>query len=111
MLSKKDEGFFLADMLLSLAAFVMAAAILLPMAILVIGQIVDLRKDGEASTILYDEMMYLKIAGKDSGRKLIIQNGTHYEVTISKNGENAPWEVCVQYESARQQSQKCVITE
>jgi competence protein ComGE len=111
MLWKKDEGFFLADMLLSLAAFVMAAAILLPMAIFVIGQTIDLRKDEEASTILYDELMYLKIAGEDSGRNLIILNGTHYEVTVSKNGEDAHWEVCVQYESARQHNQKCSITE
>lgn len=111
MLSKNEKGFFLADMLLSLAAFLMASTILLPLAVAVIGKTADVRTDEDANSILFDELMYLKIAGTASGRDWISRNGNQYELTVTKDENNSEWEVCVHYESYQQLKKKCSSTE
>ncbi len=108
---RKSEGFFLADMLLSLAAFVLASAVLLPLAIMVIEKTADVRTEGEASAILFDELMYLKITGEVSGRDWIAQNGNRYELTVTNDENDSAWEVCVHYETGRQSYKKCSSTE
>ncbi|GAE45296.1 hypothetical protein [Mesobacillus boroniphilus] len=46
---RRNDGFFLSEMLLSLAAFLMGSAILLPIAIHVINQTVESEKKATAS--------------------------------------------------------------
>lgn len=111
MLWKNDHGFFLADMLLSLAAFLLASAVLLPLAIVVMGKTADVRTEGDAGSILFDELMYLKVAGASSGRDRITQNGNQYEVTVTKDENESAWEVCVHYESDQHHEKKCSSTE
>ncbi|WP_213368561.1 hypothetical protein [Mesobacillus boroniphilus] len=108
---RRNEGFFLSEMLLSLAAFFMGGVILLPIAIHVINQTVESEKNTAASNLLYDELMFLKITGTDSGRGYIEQNGELYEVVVTKNEGDSSWEVCIHYDIAQKQHQKCAPAE
>lgn len=109
---RKCEGYFLAEMLLSLAALIMAASVLLPIAIHVLNQTIELRKEADAGNILFDELMHIKISGTDSGRVSIQQNGINYRVAIAKSEDNSAWEVCIHYEGEQQQYyKKCGFTE
>lgn len=107
----RNDGFFLSEMLLSLAAFFMGSAILLPIAIHVINQTVESEKKATAINLLYDELMYLKITGTDSGRRLIEQNGNQYEVVVTKSEEDSSWKVCIHYDIAQKQYEKCAPAE
>jgi competence protein ComGE len=109
---RKCEGYFLAEMLLSLAAFIMAASVLLPIAIHVLNQNIELRKEADAGNLLFDELMHIKISGTESGRVSIQQNSITYRVTIDKNEDPSAWEVCIHYEGEQQQNyKKCGFTE
>ena len=111
MLSRND-GFFLSEMLLSLAAFFMGAAILLPIAIQIVNQTVESEKSVAASHLLYDELMYMKIEGTYSGREYFIQNGDRYNIKVTKNEGDSSWEVCIEYvDYAHQQQKKCAASE
>jgi competence protein ComGE len=107
----RNDGFFLSEMLLSLAAFLMGSAILLPIAIHIINQTVEHDKKVTAINLLYDELMYLKITGTDSGRRLIEQNGHQYEVVVTKIEEDSSWEVCIHYDIAQKQYENCAPAE
>jgi len=99
---QKSDGYFLTEMLLSMAAFIMAAAILLPYIIMVQRQTMQLREDAEALHLLYDELMYIKIAGAQSGRGSFLKDGVLFEVTVD---ESSPlWEVCVHYAAKNQKN-------
>lgn len=111
MFRRNEEGYFLAEMLLSLAAFAMAAVVLLPMAVFVIDQTIELRRSDEAVAILYDELMHLKSAGKATGRETVTLNGSRYDLVLTQFDGNPSWEVCIYYEGSRQQNKKCAITE
>ncbi|GAM13638.1 hypothetical protein [Mesobacillus selenatarsenatis] len=107
----RNDGFFLSEMLLSLVAFLMGSAILLPIAIHVINQTVESEKKATAINLLYDELMYLKITGTDSGRRFIEQNGNQYEVVVKKIEEDSSWKVCIHYDIAQKQYEKCAPAE
>ncbi|WLR56362.1 hypothetical protein LC048_05440 [Mesobacillus subterraneus] len=107
----RNDGFFLSEMLLSLAAFLMGSAILLPIAIHVINQTVESEKKATAINLLYDELMYLKITGVYSGRREIEQNGDQYEVVVTKIEEDSSWEVCIHYDLLQKQYEKCAPAE
>lgn len=107
----RNDGFFLSEMLLSLAAFFMGAAILLPIAILLVDQTVESKKNEAASNLLYDELMYMKITGTNSGRRYIEQNGERYEVVVTKVEGESSWEVCIQYDIAQKKLEKCAPAE
>ncbi|RSD27423.1 hypothetical protein [Mesobacillus subterraneus] len=110
---RKNDGYFLAEMILSLAAFVMAVSILLPLAIHVKDQMAQTRKVSEASHILFDELMHLKITGVATGKGDVYLNGTVYQIVISKSNEDgeSSREVCVQYENGHLQAKRCANTE
>lgn len=107
---QKSDGYFLTEMLLSMAAFFLAAAILLPYAVMVQRQMVQLREDAAALHLLYDELMYIKITGAQSGRGSVLKEEILYDVTVD---DSSPlWEVCVHYASKEQKdSTKCAFVE
>jgi competence protein ComGE len=107
----RNDGFFLSEMLLSLAAFLMGSAILLPIAIHVINQTVESEKKATAINLLYDELMYLKITGTSSDRRHIEQNGDWYEVVVTNIEVDSSWEVCIHYDIAENQYEKCATSE
>lgn len=108
----RNDGFFLSEILLSLAAFFMGAAILVPIATHVINQSMESNRKAEASHLLYDELMYLKITGTNTGRGYIIQNGNRFDINVTKNEGDSSWEVCIYYDDiAQKQQKKCAPSE
>lgn len=107
---RKNEGFFLADMLLSLAALMMATSFLLPYAVMVAIQIKEDRMDAEAVELLFDELMYIKMTGIESSRTMIVKNRSTYHLVVNKD-TSEPWEVCVQYEENEKQHEICEFAE
>ena len=111
-MSQKNKGYFLAEMLLAMSAFLMAASILLPYAMLIITQTIQLRDDTEAADILFDELMHIKTSGTESGRTLVLKDGVSYQVVVIKDDSKPFWEVCVHYDAENQQSsKKCAFIE
>lgn len=109
-MSRNNKGYFFTEMLLSLAAFILAASALLPFALYVRNQIVELRENADATHVLFDELMYLKAAGSGTGRNLVVKNHVRYEVTVTEESASA-LEVCVRYESEKKQKSKCASSE
>lgn len=108
----RNEGYFLVEMVLSMAAILMAGSFLLPYSIHVRSQLVQSRQDADAIHILYDELMYIRQAGQGSERNLIVKDGFEYNVTVAKDGNDLPREVCVHYEGDHQKdSKKCAYAE
>lgn len=108
---RKNEGFFLAEMLISMAAFIMAISILLPYALYVSRQTVQARQESDAVTILFDELMHIKITGTESERNLIMKNGFQYQVVVSKDASSPDWEVCVRYGKNGVEERECAFTQ
>ncbi|MGA9227102.1 MAG: hypothetical protein WB217_12235 [Mesobacillus sp.] len=109
---QKNEGYFLAEMVLSLAAFVMAASIILPFALMVISQTEQQREDVTATHVLFDELMYIKITGAESGRGSVIGDGVLFDVAVHKDNLSTSWEVCVYYAGENQkENEKCAFVE
>jgi competence protein ComGE len=107
---RKSDGFFFAEMLLSLAAFIMGTIVILPYAKMVISQTVQIRAETAAIHILYDELMYMKINGMNSERKSVVQQGIFYETRVKTDYPFT--EVCIHYNVEHQkENQKCSIVE
>lgn len=109
---RKSDGYFLAEMILSLAAFVMAASIILPFVLTLISQTVQIREDTAAAHVLFDELMYIKITGAQSGRGSVFRDGVLFDVAVYKDIINKSWEVCVHYAGENQkENEKCAFVE
>ncbi|PLR76488.1 hypothetical protein CU633_16130 [Bacillus sp. V3-13] len=94
---QKNKGFFLAELLLSLSAWVLVASILLPAAMKLAGQSSTLQQETAALQLLYEELQMLASDGAslreyDAGR-----NGTSFHVYPKLNSTRT--EVCVEFES------------
>ncbi|MEH7441132.1 hypothetical protein V7201_02250 [Bacillus sp. JJ1122] len=109
---RKSDGYFLAEMILSLAAFVMAASVILPVALMVISQTVQLREDAAADHVIFDELMYIKITGSESGRGSVWRDGVLFDVAVYKEDISTSREVCVHYAGENQkENEKCAFVE
>lgn len=109
---KKNEGYFLADMVLSLTAILMSAAFLLPSFIHLKGQLVQTRQDAGAVHILYDELLHIRTLGKSSGRAEIVRDNISYELTVTEDESQKPTEVCVRYGGENyKETNKCAFVE
>lgn len=111
-MSQKNKGYFLAEMLLTIAAFLMAAAIILPYSVFIITQIVQIREDAGAVHLLFDELMHIKASGKESGRTLEVKHNLFYQVLVFKDDSGNILEVCIQYVGENQKNiKKCAFVE
>lgn len=111
-MSQKNKGYFLAEMLLAITAFLIAAAVMLPYSILIITQIVQQREDAEATHILFDELMHIKAGGIESGRGLVVKHNLFYQVLVIKEDSGNIVEVCIHYDGENQENRKkCAFVE
>jgi competence protein ComGE len=111
MLSRND-GFFLADVLLSLSSWLMAATVLLPMAMFITGQTAALRQENNAAHLLYDHLHQLKLSPELTGQGSISRDGTVFTVIMKQHVVGVPSEVCIEYEDYfRIKKEKCALAE
>lgn len=103
---KRNEGYFLAELLLSLSTWILITCALLPLISLVWKQAYQLTLDNMAIHLLYDELEREIDEGITPGNRIVQLNGANFE--ISWNEEMPSFEVCVKYEDANANvCQKC----
>jgi competence protein ComGE len=111
MLSR-SEGFFLADAMLSLSSWLMAATVLLPLAMFCIGQTASQRQETNASHLLYDHLQQLKFSPGQQDQSSYTRGGTVFTIVMRDFGQGVPSEVCVEYEDYfRNRKAKCALAE
>ncbi|KKK33208.1 hypothetical protein WQ57_25100 [Mesobacillus campisalis] len=111
MLSR-NEGFFLADAMLSLSSWLMAATILLPLAMFCIGQTASQRQETNAAYLLYDHLQQLKSSPGQQFHGSFTRGGTVFTIVIRNFGQGVPSEVCVEYEDYfRNRKAECALAE
>jgi competence protein ComGE len=107
---RKNDGFFLVELLLSFATWLIALGILLPLVIQVTNQSIQLELEKTATHILYDELEKRKIVGNVVNNKTVNRNGVTYEVEWRTT--EAKLEVCIVFQNAKHSNcEKCQIFE
>lgn len=96
---RRNDGYFLAELFLSLSTWLLLTGFLLPLVMLVWEQASQLQLENTATHLLYDELERHIAEGVASGSKTIQLNGTAYEVRWS--GETSEIEVCVEYKDGK----------
>lgn len=95
----RNKGFFLAEMLLSLAALCIAALFLVPALTFVYERGIQLQKENSARRLLYAELLKTEAEVVLSGNVDKLIKGTSYSITYSQD-QDGGGEVCVEYEAA-----------
>lgn len=105
---RKNDGFFLAELLLTLSAWLVIASVLFPLIIQAVNQSLQVRQEFFAAKILYESLIDAKKKAVYPATETIVVNQTVYEIFQNGNGETANMEVCIKYEDLLQQSyEKC----
>jgi competence protein ComGE len=109
----KNDGFFFAELLLSLSAWLLATTILLPLTMLLIGQSVELRQEADATFLIYDRLQQLKLNSESLlSNDSVERAGTVYKfITLNQGSANVK-EVCVEFDGYfKGQTSKCILAE
>ncbi|WP_318508426.1 hypothetical protein [Bacillus sp. T3] len=93
---QRNNGYFLAELLLSLATWLLLTGFMLPMVMLVWGQSAQLQLENTATHLLYDALERHVVEGVSTEGQLVHLNGTVYEIRWS--GETSDIKVCVEYD-------------
>lgn len=105
---RKNEGFFLAELLLSLSAWLLATGVLLPLVFTLTNQSYQLQLENVATHILYDELTKMNAENSVADNKSVSRNGVIYEI----EWRASTMEVCVTFDGAgREKNEKCKIFE
>ncbi|MBM4762275.1 hypothetical protein [Bacillus sp. B15-48] len=113
-MSLKNDGFFFAEILLSLSAWLLATSILLPLTMLLLGQSVQVRQEADAIHLLYDQLQQLKFNPEHmTGDSVEVVGGTVYTITMNRQDSDSIVEVCVEFEGffQNEKSRKCGLVE
>ncbi|MBU8879366.1 phosphatase [Bacillus sp. FJAT-29790] len=109
---RKNNGFFLAEVLLSLSAWLIIAGVIFPLIINVVNQSVQLRRDFAGTQALYEILQEAKMEGTRPVNKSLIIDRTVYEIVQETHDGYALMEVCVKYEDIlRKAYKKCEVFE
>ena len=95
----RNDGFFLAELLLSLSAWLIATSILLPLSIFLIGQSVQLRQEADALHYLFDRLQQFKFNNEILIDDSVEKNGTVFIFKVIDHGPDSAEEVCVKFVS------------
>jgi competence protein ComGE len=107
---RKCDGYFLADLFLSLSALFIIGALLMPLLTKVYDLKQNIEREHEATTILYEQLMEYKAVAEDPRSKVIMEDGIKYSIAVDRTQEK--WEVCVIYEKERgENGQVCELFE
>ena len=109
---KSNGGFFLAELLLSLSAWLIATTILLPLAIYLIGQSIDLRHGTDALHLVYERLQEVKLGIAPTEIDRIEKNGVVFNYKMIHHESESVMEVCVEYNGYfSEKRSKCAFTE
>lgn len=109
---RKNNGFFLAEVMLSLSAWLVIATILFPLIINVVNQSLQGQQEYEGTKLLYETLIKAKKEGVFPNIESIKIDRTVYQVIYEPYGGQEKMEVCVQYEDLIQNTfEKCDLFE
>ncbi|WP_174734144.1 hypothetical protein [Mesobacillus harenae] len=104
----RSNGFFLAELLLSLTAFFLAVSFLLPLVLHVKTQSLTVRQEAAAVHLLYEQLQAARLDNSLEGRWETTREGIQYTVLVSSIDGGIAQEVCVQFDGFNnKQIQKC----
>ncbi|WP_436372901.1 phosphatase [Cytobacillus sp. BC1816] len=105
---RRNEGFFLAELLLSLSGILLAAGIMFPLVIKAIEHSEEVKQDYKSTQLLYESLQQAASEGHYPEGKTIIKNQTVYEIFPIEN--QGFMEVCIRYENVRDRpEEKCEV--
>ncbi|MCS0786744.1 phosphatase [Cytobacillus firmus] len=105
---RRNEGFFLAELLLSLSGMLLAAGVMFPLVIKAIEHSEEVKQDYESTQLLYESLQQAASEGSYPEGKTIKKNQTVYEIVPMEN--QGFMEVCIRYENVRDRSkEKCEV--
>lgn len=107
---RKNEGFFLVEMLLTLSAWLVIASVLFPLIIKAVNQSLQVKQQFLANEILYESLIDAKKKAEFPVTETIVVDQTIFEVYPKGNGGSANMEVCIKYEDILQQSHETCET-
>jgi len=96
---RKNDGFFLAEALLSLSAWLIATTTLFPLSLFLIGQSIDLTHETDAMHLLYERLQELKVENERVDTDPVSKNGIVYNYKMVQHENGGMMEVCVEFDS------------
>lgn len=106
MLLKDHKGFFLAELLLSLAAFLIIATFLLPILLHMYNERLQFQLHREATQFLYEQLITAEVEQKSVPSQIWIKNGQQYEI-FTRDSSDEGGEVCVRFANMGQSIEVC----
>lgn len=109
---RRNDGFFLAELLLTLSAWLVIASVFFPLIIDAVNKSMQLRQEYNALQLLYENLIEAKKEGvyPNIGTRMI--DRTSYEMALETSEKEALVEVCIKYEDILRNSyKKCEIFE
>ncbi|MBA4535803.1 hypothetical protein H1Z61_01285 [Bacillus aquiflavi] len=106
---KNDNGFFLAELFLSLSTLLLVCSILVPLYIDLVAKREQLEIEHEAVQILYEELISEKVEQTTNHFKTIIKNGIEYEF-VRRPTNSGEMEVCIRFDIYSKEKEKCELT-
>jgi hypothetical protein len=105
---RRNEGFFLAELLLSLSGMLLAAGIMFPLIIKALEHSEEVKQDYESTQLLYESLLEAAMKGSFPEGKTMKINQTVYKI-FPKESQGF-MEVCIRYENVRDSTQeKCEV--
>ncbi|MBY0122407.1 phosphatase [Bacillus sp. S/N-304-OC-R1] len=109
---RRNDGFFLPELILSLSAWLLIAGIFFPLVMNIVNQSLQLKQEFEVSRLLYEELIRAKKEGVLPVSHSLLVNGTQYTISLDSSGGNTGVEVCIKYENVfKTEQKKCEIFE
>lgn len=101
---RRNSGYFLAEVLLSLTVWLLITGLLLPLVIQLKSQSVLLALDNTAVHLLFDELENKMDQSLLTGNKTIMSNGTAFEIVWYEDMSET--KVCVEYKDGFSNTKK-----
>lgn len=96
---KNEDGFYMAELLISLSGWLLISGILVPLFIQVNQQSIEIQEKSEALHILYEYMQTVTMENPVKENKFLTGHHTNYEIVWGKEQENGKREVSIRYEN------------
>ncbi|MCQ6273717.1 hypothetical protein JMM81_01835 [Bacillus sp. V3B] len=94
----KNNGFYMAELLLSLSGWMLIACILVPMFIQLNKQSIQLQERSDALHILYEYLQTIVVENSDREDTIITRGNKQYEIVWQEAAVDGKTEVVISYE-------------
>lgn len=103
---KKNNGYFLAELLLTLTAWIMIAGVVLPLIMKVMNESIQAEQKIIAEKLLYETLIVAKKEGFLPVQETFVLYQTEYEITNQLLAGETLMEVCIQYADVHERTNK-----